>query len=300
MARVKRTVIQDIDVNYVDTGQGPAVVCLHGWASSLLMWQRTMARLRRTYRVMALDLPGFGDSAPPPAAFDYTPHTYAQLVAAFVQHVAPQGPPVAVVGHSMGGMIATQLTLDHPEIVGGLVLADPVITGNVGAGMGRLLRTRLGQRVIAHSGQTAWLERVGTRGWWSDPRLARDPGTQRSRRDMARATAAAMSGSLRALTVTDLSARLPDIHVPTLIIAGAHDVTVPLGDARLAAQRIPQAHLAMVPRASHMPMDQQPELFDRLIASYLHRYMPAGGIHDRGQLATDSPASAGYLTSHHA
>lgn len=292
--------MHDIDLNYVDTGQGPTVVCLHGWASSLLMWQRTMAHLRRTYRVVALDLPGFGDSAPPPAAFDYAPSTYAQLVAGFVQQVAPPAMPVTVVGHSMGGMIATQLTLDFPEVVGGLVLADPAISGHVGGGMGRLLRTRLGQRVLDRTGQTAWMRQFGTRDWLYGPRLVTDPVVQRSLRDMTRASGAALGGSLRALMATDLSTRLTDIHVPTLIIVGAHDVTIPLSEARLAAQRIPQAHLAVVPRASHMPMDQQPELFDRLIAGYLHRYVPAGGPHDSPPTWPYSPATTGSPMSHHA
>lgn len=292
-------VVYNTDMNYVDTGHGPAVVCLHGWASSLLMWQRTMAHLRRTYRVLALDLPGFGDSTPP-AAFDYAPASYARLVAAFVQQVAPQALPVTVVGHSMGGMIATQLTLDFPEVVGGLVLADPAISGNVGGGMGRLLRTRLGQRVLDRTGETSWMQQFGTRDWLFGPRLARDPAVQRSLRDMTRASAEALSGSLRALMATDLSPRLTEIHVPTLIIVGAHDVTVPVREARLAAQQIPQAHLAVVPRASHMPMDQQPELFDRLIASYLHRYVPAGDTHDRRPARPNSPATAGSSMSQYA
>lgn len=300
MAHVKRIVVQDIDVNYVDTGHGPVVICLHGWASSLLMWQRTMAHLRRTYRVIALDLPGFGDSASPPSAFDYTPGAYAQFVAAFVQQVVPQAAPLTIVGHSMGGMIATQLTVDVPGIVGGLVLADPVITGLVGGGMGRLLRTRLGQQFIDRTGRSAWIRRLGTQGVLNDPRLARDPAAQRSLRDMARATTDAMSGSLRALTLTDLSDRLVEIDVPTLIIVGARDLTAPVSEARLAAQRIPQAHLAVVPRASHMPMDQQPELFDRLLASYLHRYVPVHRTHDAARTQPYFPAAAGSRTSHHA
>lgn len=300
MAAVKRIVVQDIDINYVDVGHGPAVVCLHGWAGSLQMWQRTLAHLRRTYRVLALDLPGFGDSASPASPFDYTPGTYAQLVAGFVQQVVPQALPLAVIGHSMGGLIATQMTLDYPDIVNGLVLADPVISGRVGGGMGRLLHTRVGQQFIDHTGRSTWIRRLGTRGWLNNRRLVHDPAVQRNLRDMARANTEAMSRSLQALTTTDLSARLTDIAVPTLIIVGAHDVTVPVSEARLAAQQIPQAHLAVVPRASHMPMDQQPELFDRLLASFLHRYVPANPTHGAQRSQPYYPAPAGSLTSHHA
>ncbi len=300
MARVRRITVQDIAVNYVDTGYGPTVVCLHGWGSSLVMWQSTSAYLRRTYRVLALDLPGFGDSACPSGGFDFTPRTYAHFIADFVAQAVPHTAPVTVVGHSMGGMIATQLALDHPAVVGGLVLADPVLTGNVGPGMSRLLRTRLGQRMLARSGRSNWLQPLGAQVVARDLRLANDPGLQRSVRDMARAAPDALVNSLRAIITTDLSPRLPEIGVPTLVIVGAHDVTVSVGEARLAAQRFPHAHLAVIPRAQHRPMDQQPELFDRLVASYLHRYVPPRVTHEAGRGEPYSPVATGLPMSRHA
>lgn len=271
---MKTVVVNDLTLNYFDAGRGPVVLCIHGWASSLLMWQRTIALLRRTYRVIALDLPGFGDSTCPPAGFDYAPATYASIVDRFVQQVVDPVAPVAVIGHSMGGLIAAQLALDHRHLVGGLILADPAITGNIGAGMGRFLRTRLGQRMIDRTRRSSWLNHAGERGWLTDPRFGRGQAAQRAMRDLARAAPDAVAGSLHAVLTADLSARLGDIDVPTLIIAGAHDVTIPLAEVRRAARQIPTARLAVVPRASHLPMDEQPELFDRLVMSFLQRYMP--------------------------
>lgn len=272
MPLVPNMLFRDLQLNYEIGGQGAAVLCLHGWASSLRMWQRTGRRLAADYRVVSLDLPGFGASSRPPADFDFRAPSYAAIVSAFLERAAPA--PVVILGHSMGGLIALQMALTYPHLVSGLILSNPVVTGNVGPGLGAFLRSRLGQHVLHLSQRSRLLARIGQQTFFADARFFRGAALRRNVVDMARAAPEAVAGCLRAVLSTDLSAELPGITVPTLVITGAHDMTVPVTDARLAAQRIPGAHLAIVPRASHLPMDEQPVLFDRLVEGYLARYRP--------------------------
>ena len=264
--------VRDLQLNYQADGHGAAVLCLHGWASSLRMWQRTARRLAPAYHVISLDLPGFGDSSRPSPDFDFTAPSYAAVVSAFLAQMTQT--PVVVVGHSMGGLIALQLALTYPDLVSGLVLSNPVITGNVGPGLGAFLRSRLGQHVLHLSQRSHLLARIGQQTFFADARFFRGAALRRNIVDLARAAPEAVAGSLRAILSSDLSAELSGIQAPTLVITGAHDLTVPVADARLAARRIPGAHLAIVPRASHLPMDEQPVLFDRLVEGYFARYVP--------------------------
>lgn len=263
--------VNDLQLNFQAVGQGPVVLCLHGWASSLTMWQRTCQRLAPAYHVISLDLPGFGDSSRPPSAFDFGAENYAAVVAAFLAQMTPDR--AVVLGHSMGGLIAVQLALNYPHLVSGLVLSNSVITGHIGPGLSAFLRSRLGQHVLNLSQHSHLLAHLGQQTIFADARFFHGAARRRSMVDMARAAPEAVAGCLRAILNSDVSERLPAIQTPTLVITGAHDRTVPVTDARLAAQRIPGAHLAVVPRASHLPMDEQPVLFDRLLESYLARYV---------------------------
>lgn len=264
--------IQDIQVNYQAIGRGPLVLCLHGWASSLRMWQRISKQLASHYRVISLDLPGFGDSSLPGPGFDFAAENYAAVVSAFLAQAASA--PAVTLGHSMGGLIAIHLAQRHPDQVSGLVLSNPVITGNIGPGLSAFLRSRMGQRILQLSQHSRLLAPLGQRAFLADPRFFRGPALQRTITDLARSAPEALSGCLRAILESDVSGCLAELAMPALIITGAHDRTIPVADARLAAQRIPGAHLAIVPRASHLPMDEQPVLFDRLVEGYLTRYVP--------------------------
>lgn len=117
----------DIDgrnVHYVEGGEGPAVLLLHGWPETWYSWRRAMPELARHHRVIAIDLPGFGGSAAAPLADK-------QSIAAIVERFARKvglGPAV-VVGHDMGGTVAYALAAIHPQSVRKLVLMETAIPG---------------------------------------------------------------------------------------------------------------------------------------------------------------------------
>jgi pimeloyl-ACP methyl ester carboxylesterase len=109
----------------VDVGSGPAVVMVHGIASSAVTFQNVVPLLQDDHRVIALDLLGFGGS-PAPIDSEYTVDDHVRsIVATLAQHRLPK--EYVLVGHSMGALISTRLALRDPHRVTALVLVSPPI-----------------------------------------------------------------------------------------------------------------------------------------------------------------------------
>jgi pimeloyl-ACP methyl ester carboxylesterase len=112
---------------YTDAGQGRPVLLLHGWTCDGNDWSWQAPELERRYRVLIVDQRGHGHSDAPRGS--YRPQVLADDAAAFLEAVAP-GQAAVVFGHSMGGIVASALAVRHPELVAGLVLADPAYTAS--------------------------------------------------------------------------------------------------------------------------------------------------------------------------
>lgn len=100
--------------HYLEAGQGPLIVLVHGYTGSKENWLPVMRQLARDHRVIAVDLPGWGESIPV-SGTDYGPTAQAERLSAFLQ--SEREPAALLVGHSMGGMISGLMTAAHPEQV---------------------------------------------------------------------------------------------------------------------------------------------------------------------------------------
>lgn len=247
-------------------GAGRSLVFIHGWASSSRMWRSEMDHLGQAYRCLALDLPGHGQSSNPPAAW-YTLDNFVRLTRLWVQALRAQ--PATLVGHSLGGTIAVQYALLHPEEVSGLVLVNPVITGRLRPSLRWMYRPapsrviadvtrRLWPRLSTHLQQALAANRL---------RLAPEGYLRRNLEDLTLASADSLLGSARAAR-SDLSPRLHELRQPTLVVVGRRDRTVPPDDGRLAARRIPGAQLVELP-TDHHPGDEAPEAFLEALRRFL-------------------------------
>jgi pimeloyl-ACP methyl ester carboxylesterase len=133
--------IDRTNVSFVQAGEGPALVLVHGGgsASSWQVWQQNIPALSQKYSVFVPDLPGFGssDAAPVPISSedDYYRY-YPRFVSSFVRSVAPQG--AVLVGTANGGGICLSVAARYPELVHALVLVDAAI-------IGRLIETETSQ-----------------------------------------------------------------------------------------------------------------------------------------------------------
>ncbi|HEY8169133.1 MAG TPA: alpha/beta fold hydrolase [Candidatus Limnocylindrales bacterium] len=224
----------------LEAGDGPPLILLHGLAGSGTWWRRNMAALSAGFRVIAIDLPGFGMSHPDARlVLEEAPAQVAALM-------AERGIARAhVIGHSMGGLVAGGLAADHPECVDRLVLVD--------AGFLSL--------------DPAWWHRV------TGP-LRTLPWTSPSLmlvllRDMARSGVPRMAGATAALLRIDWGAKLPSIAAPTLVVWGQHDRICAPRIGEQIAEAIPSARLVVIAGSGHNPMWEKSADFDREVLAFL-------------------------------
>jgi pimeloyl-ACP methyl ester carboxylesterase/membrane-associated phospholipid phosphatase len=113
--------VEGVNIHYIEQGQGEPMLFIHGFALSAEAWKNQLDEFSKSYRVIALDLPGFGYSGRS-MELDYARSSQADFVSKFMGalHISC----AIVVGHSMGGGIAANLALSHPEKVNKLVLVD--------------------------------------------------------------------------------------------------------------------------------------------------------------------------------
>ncbi len=223
-----------------DVGDGPPLILLHGLAGSARWWTRNIPGLSRSFRVLAIDLPGFGTS---PRGQRLILDEAAGVVAATMDRLGIER--ASVIGHSMGGLIAGGLAADQPERVDRLVLVDAAFLS---------LRRSAVQTV---SGPAVTLR-------WTAPSLL--PLVVR---DGLRSGPVRLASASIQLVRADWEAKLPRIAAPTLVIWGEHDRICPLTIGQRIVASIPGSRLVVVTGAAHNPMWEQPDTFDREVLDFL-------------------------------
>jgi len=229
---------------YRAQGEGAPVLLLHGFMGSRDCWQGVAPQLAAHYRCISLDLLGFGESSKPNFRYDI-----AQLVAFVHEFVQQQGwvAPV-LIGHSLGGWVAAAYALAYP--VHSLVLVAPAgIRDDSFCGRYDHLRPLLwqtplvdwvleGLRPMAIAlKQRAALEQI----LWIRRELNTQPAARSFLVDRMRPEDA----------IDTVEASIHNITVPTLVVAGADDATIPLWHCQTYGDRIPHAQLVVLPEAGH-------------------------------------------------
>lgn len=254
------TRIRDLDVYHEEQGTGDAVLLIHGLGSSTEDWEPQVQALSKLFRVIAYDVRGHGRTGKPPGP--YTVAQFAEDAAALIRRLAAG--PVHVVGLSMGGMIAFQLAADHPELVRSLVVV------NSGPEMIlRRLRDKLG---IAQRRLIVRLMGMRSMGKVLAGKLLPGPGQQAARdvfvERWARNDAGAYLRALSAIVGWGVTARLPSITCPTLIVAADQDYT-PVAWKQWYTALMPNASLVVIDDARHMMPVEKPEAFHAALIPFL-------------------------------
>jgi pimeloyl-ACP methyl ester carboxylesterase len=249
-------------------GEGPALVCVHGFGGAKEDFADHLEALAERWRVITVDLRGHGDSDAPSDPSSYSLDRLARDVEAVADAVGAER--FRLLGHSMGGMVARRIVLDHPERVEALVLMstaagppvgiDPDLV-DVGASLALAdwveltrmldevapLKTPAYQRVIderdGFADFIAWKwSRVAPPMWAAlAPQIAREP--------------------------VDLD-RLRAVTVPTLVIVG--DLDAAFYDGSLAlAEAVPGSRLAVIGDAGHHPQFEQPDAWLEAVTTFL-------------------------------
>ena len=240
-------------IHYVEQGNptGPAVVFIHGFASSWVVWERLMKDLGSQYRVLALDLPGFGYSDK--RAGDYSPQGLGDLVAAFLSARGIQR--AHVVAHSWGSSVALALAFRHAARVQSLTLVGAWVYDEQLAPFQRWARARgLGEALFA----LFYKERVGDRmalAFHAPDRYVTHAVIQKVRAALDR------PGAVRAALAATRKQRLHElepyywrIRAPALLLWGREDDVALVRFGERLARDLPRARLRVFARCGHFPM----------------------------------------------
>ena len=241
-------------------GQGDPIVLLHGWGTSSQSLSAIAASLANGFRVLVMDLPGFGWSQAPPVAWgtaDYAAHVERLMDELAITRAS-------LVGHSFGGRIAISMSAGHPARVSRLVL---VASAGIRPprGIGYYVRVGIAKTVRRFFSLPVW-GRSGKRI------IAKVYGRVGSR-DFR--VAGQMRPTLVRVVNEDLTPLLPKVEAPTLILWGDQDREVPRSAMDTMAARIPGARLVVFDGAGHFPFLDAPGEFAQTVISFLQEERPA-------------------------
>ena len=272
--------VQGSAVNYVDIGEGPPLVFIHGLAGSWQNWLENIPHFARSRRVIAPDLPGFGHSPMPHEKISIK--GYAAVIDELLDQLGLEG--ADVVGNSMGGFIGAELAIEFPTRVKSLVLvsAAGLTSQEMHRDSGIAVMRRV-ENVLAFGS-----------GWFAarSDTVARRPGLRKALMLMVAAHPAKLSApltaeqvrgsgkpgfidALEALGTYPLEDRLERIECPTLVIWGDKDRLVPVRDADRFVETIgANARKIVYEDTGHVAMLERPARFNADVEAFLAEDRP--------------------------
>lgn len=271
---INTVLVHDQRIAYLDVGKGPPVILIHGFGGSMWQWEHQQHALSEHFRILTLDLPGFGLSDKPD--IEYLPDQMLDFCVGFMD--ALQIPQATLVGNSMGAGLAIGMTLTHPTRVDKLVLIGGLPSHVLAKLTSRSFRQALESRA------PSWLVSFGN--WLfgglvtesvlkeivHDHNLLTPAVIERSNRNRRR------PGTIRPIVAmrnalpsweTDFAPRLSAITHPTMIIWGEDDRVFPTAVGEELHQRIRGSVFVRIPDAGHMPQWERPGLVNRSLIAYI-------------------------------
>ena len=251
--------IDGVRIHYQEKGTGAPLVLLHGFSSSTYSWKDVFEPLAKSYRVIAVDLKGFGFSGKPDG--DYTRLGQAILVAHLLDYLKIEKAWLA--GNSMGGEVSLNFALQNPQRVAGLILIDSggvSVSGANSVTPGYVRIPLVGPVLIALALTSDKLVRRGLEKSFYDDAKITDERVASYYRPLK--TRGGQLAALRARTQAGefpIEQDLNTISVPTLIIWGAEDALIPLEAGRKMNSLIKGSQLVIIERCGHVPQEELPE-----------------------------------------
>jgi pimeloyl-ACP methyl ester carboxylesterase len=252
-------------------GDGDPLVLIHGVGTSRVIWTRVLPALSERRTVIAVDLPGFGDS--PPAGPGFALPAVAERVADATAKAA--GGPYDLLGHSLGGAVAVTLAAARPDTVRRLVLAAPAgfaprpapiaRAGGALAGPFLSLRRQLAAPLLRH----ALARRIALAGAIADG--SRLSAADARRMLYASRGASRIGAAVSEVAAADLGDELRGLAMPIGLIWGERDRIIPIGTVREIARVKGELPVETIPEAGHVAHFERPAEFaaavDRLLAT---------------------------------
>jgi 3-oxoadipate enol-lactonase len=252
--------INQMDLHYEETGNGPALLFIHGLGSTGQDWEPQIRKFSAAYRVITFDLRGHGTTGKPsgPYSIPLFAGDATELLKALKIGAAH------VVGLSLGGCVAFQLALDRPELVRSLVVVNSA-PEFIRRSFKTWLETWRRTAIVRWRGLRRMGERIGAR-LLPRPEHAVLRATFVAR--FAKNDPQAYLNSLKALIGWSVTDRLGSIRCPVLVVSSEHDYTA-LAFKEKYARKIPDARLVVIPDAHHAAPQEEPDKFNAVLAEFL-------------------------------
>jgi pimeloyl-ACP methyl ester carboxylesterase len=274
-------------MNLVDIGEGPVVLFVHGLSGCWQNWLENIPHFARDHRVIAMDLPGFGESEMPDKQISIS--RYADTIDALLD-VLEIDQPVRLIGNSMGGFIGAELAIRYPQRLERMVLV-------AAAGLSvEYIRTQR-KEGLRHRAENVAFFNIG----WLASRSTMVVRRRRLRSALLLLVAArpdrlppeityelvkgsgkeGFNDALDALCNYPIRERLPEIECPVLIVWGTKDRLVPLKDASVFEELIGDSRKLVYKDTGHLTMLERPARFNRDVEAFLreepHDKLPESG-----------------------
>jgi len=249
--------IQNLQINYLDEGQGPALLILHGWGSSLKSYERLVPLLSKHFRVILPELPGFGESEEPREPWNIS--RYLDFVKDFLEArcIAPQkdtAKPISIYAHSFGARIAIKWLAEGDKRVEKLIMCGAAGIKDEPTKRQKLAKdlSKLGKMV---------------------PDFLREPAKKvlyklAGSHDYRKASKI-MKETLRKVVNEDLTPYLEKITIPTLLIWGKNDTYTPLRHGEIMHKKVENSKLVVFSGSRHGVHLQEPEKLAEEVLKFL-------------------------------
>ena len=252
--------------SYITRGAGKTIVLMHPVGLRAEFWLPVIAELEHSYRLIAIDARGHGESD-----FDgpFTLHDLARDAAELVRAVG-LGPAVFA-GCSMGGMVAQGVAALAPEVASGIVIANTTYTRDDNG------RAMIEQRAVqAEKGMPVILPSTLSRWFNAQAQLNRPDLVLQAREWLLANDAAVHAVAWRAIRDLDFAGALRKSPLPKLCIGGSDDQSAAASAVRKMAEELPHAHYREIAGAGHLAPLEEPREFAGLLAEFIET-LPAKG-----------------------
>ncbi|MDE6501561.1 MAG: alpha/beta hydrolase [Ruminococcus sp.] len=249
--------VNNIKINYEQKGSGDLIVLLHGWGSNIKLFANMIELLSKKYTVVAMDMPGFGESQEPPSA--WCVDDYVNFVIDFLKDY--DNKQIMFLGHSFGGRVIIKLNsrTNLPFKVSKVILVDSagILPPKSNKKSFRTRKYKFFRTILS----TGIMQKIAP------------SALEKLRVKYGSADYAAASPLMRQVLVKvvneDLEPLLPNIKCPTLLVWGVNDTATPLSDGEKMEKLIPDAGLVKLENAGHYSFLEQQFTFNRVMCSFL-------------------------------
>jgi len=248
--------VMGMQVHYRDEGKGPTIVLIHGTASSLHTWDSWANELKKKYRVIRIDLPGFGLTGPDPNK-GYSIQNYTHFLSQFLSKF--QLDSLYLAGNSLGGNISWNYAADHPSSVKKLILIDPsgYPMNKKPSMIFKIAKTPVINSIVRHITPKFIIKNNLKQVYFDDTKVTKELITRYHDFTLREGNRQAFIDKTNSSFI-DSTHKLKNLKTKCLILWGENDLWIPVSNALKFKKVIPNAKLIILPNTGHLPMEENP------------------------------------------